>query len=130
MWLGELWCIKFSQILSTTRYIRIIKVDDLELYIDSLDFRFSIIGVTETWLDKYKYEMYNMCNYDSVHRYRNGKKGGGVSVYIHDKIPFIIREDLEYFDSEMEAVFIEIEKNIFNTKSNILFGVIYRMPNT
>ena len=104
--------------------------DDLELYIDSFDFRFSIIGVTETWLDEYKYEMYNMCNYDSVHRYRNGKKGGGVSVYIHDKIPFIIREDLEYFDSEMEAVFIEIEKNIFNTKSNILVGVIYRMPNT
>ena len=30
----------------------------------------------------------------------------------------------------MEAAFIEIEKNIFNTKSNILVGVIYRMPNT
>ena len=54
--------------------------DDLELYIDSLDFRFSIIGVTETWLDKCKYKMYNICNYDSVHRYRSGKEGGGVSV--------------------------------------------------
>ena len=73
--------------------------DDLELYIDSLDFRFSIVSVTETWLDKYKYEMYNICNYDSVHRYTNGKKVGVVSVYVHDKMPFIVREDFEYFDS-------------------------------
>ena len=84
--------------------------DDLELYIDSFDFRFSIIWVTETWLDEYKYEMYNMCNYDSVHRYRNGKKGGGVSVYIHDKVPFIIREDLEYFDSEMKLYLLKLRK--------------------
>ena len=41
--------------------------------------------MTETWLDKYKYDMYNICNYGSVHRCMSGKKGGGVSVYIHEK---------------------------------------------
>ena len=60
-----------------------------------------------------------MCNYNSVHKYRSGTKGCGLSAYIHDKIPFIVREALEYVDSEMEAAFIEIERNIFNTKSNI-----------
>ena len=34
------------------------------------------------------------------------------------------------FDSEMEAVFIEIDKSIFITGSNIVIRVIYRMPNS
>ena len=34
---------------------------------------------------------------------------------------------MEYFDSEMESVFIEIDSIVFDTKSNILVGVIYRI---
>ena len=29
----------------------------------------------------------------------------------------------------MESIFIEIDKGVYNTNSNIIFGVIYRMPN-
>ena len=42
----------------------------------------------------------------------------------------MLRNDLDYFDSEMETVFIEIDKCIFGTDSNIVIGVIYRMPNS
>ena len=34
------------------------------------------------------------------------------------------------FDSETETIFIEIDKSIFNTCSNIVTEVIYRMPNS
>ena len=37
------------------------------------------------------------------------KKGGGVSLYIADYLTFKCRHDLEYFDSEMESLFIKIE---------------------
>ena len=42
----------------------------------------------------------------------------------------MLRNDLDYFDSEMETVFIEIFKCIFGTDSSIVIGVIYRMHNS
>ena len=42
----------------------------------------------------------------------------------------MLRNDIDYFDNEMETVFIEIDKCIFGTDSNIAIGVIYRMPNS
>ena len=39
----------------------------------------------------------------------------------------MLRNDLDYFDSEMETVFIEIDKCIFGTDSSIFIGVIYHI---
>ena len=104
--------------------------DELGLYLNSLDFKFSFIGLSETWLDDNKEEFYDLKGYSSVNRYRKDKKGGGVSLHIRKGITFMLRNDLDYFDSEMETVFIEIDKCIFGTDSNIVIGVIYRMPNS
>ena len=104
--------------------------DELELYLNSLDFKFSFIGLSETWLDDNKEEFYDLKGYSSVNRYRKDKKGGGVSLHIRKDITFILRNDLDYFDSEMETIFIEIDKCIFDTDLNIVIGVIYRMPNS
>ena len=80
-----------------------------------MDFKFSFIGLSETWLDDNKEAFYDLSGYSSVNRYRKNKKGGGVSLHIQNGIPFILRNDLDYFDSEMETDFIEIDKCIFNT---------------
>ena len=104
--------------------------DELELYLKSLEFKFSFIGLTETWLDVDKEEFYDLNGYTSVNRYRKDKKGGGVSLHVLQGITFTLRNDLDYFDSEMETVFIELDKSVFNTDSNIVIGVIYRMPNS
>ena len=34
------------------------------------------------------------------------------------------RCDIEYFDSEMESLFIEIDKEVFGTSCNIVIGII------
>ena len=52
-----------------------------------------------------------------------------MSLYIADYLQFKRRHDLEYFDSEMESLFIEIEGGMFNLESNLITGVLYRMPN-
>ena len=44
--------------------------DELELYLKSLDFKFSFIGLSETWLDDNKEEFYDLNGYSSVNRYR------------------------------------------------------------
>ena len=104
--------------------------DELEMYINSLNLEFTMIALTETWLDQSKQDLYNMPKYNCINRFRKQRRGGGVSLYIKNDIKFINRPDLEYFDAEMESLFIEIDKNVFNLSSNVVVGVIYRMPNT
>ena len=104
--------------------------DELEMYLDSLRFPFSFIGLTETWLDECKENLYDIPQYVSVTRYRKIKRGGGVSLLIRNHIPSILRNDLAYFDSEMESVFIEIEKSVFQSNANIIIGLVYRMPDS
>ena len=58
------------------------------------------------------------------------KRGGGVSLLIRSHIPFISRNDLAHFDSEMESVFIEIGKSVFQSNANKIIGLVYRMPDS
>ena len=104
--------------------------NELELYLDSLNCNFSFIGLTETWLDESKEALHDIVNYTCLHRYRHNRKGGGVTIAVRNGIAFKVRSDLEFFDSEMESVFIEVEKSIFGTSSNLVIGVIYRMPDS
>ena len=75
--------------------------DEKELYFKSLDFKFSFIGLTETWLDVVKEEFNYLNVYTSVNRYRKDKKGGGVSLHILQVITLALKIGLDYFDSEM-----------------------------
>ena len=61
-------------------------------------------------------------------RYRDNRRGGGVSLHIRDGISYIRRNELEYFDNELESIFIEIDKNTFMTNSNVIIAVTYWMP--
>ena len=104
--------------------------DELQIFLKSLEHKFSIVGLTETWLDENKHDLYDLPDYNCIYRYRAGRRGGGVSLCLRNGIPHTSRNDLEYFDSEMESVFIEIESTVFDTKSNIIVGVTYRMPDS
>ena len=104
--------------------------NELNLYLDSLQVKFSFIALTETWLSESTEELYGIQNYNVVNRFRNGRKGGGVTLYINENIPCTIRHDLEFFDSEMESLFIELDNNVFKTSSNIIIGIVYRMPDS
>ena len=101
--------------------------DDLNLYLNSLDYTFSFDGLTETWLDECKHDLFDLRGYNCVNRFRKGKKGGGVTLCLRYGIPYTIRDDLQYFDSEMESVFIEIDSTYFGTSSNVVIGIVYRM---
>ena len=73
--------------------------DELELYINSLKFKFSVIALTANWLDESKQDLFDLQGYNCLHEFRKGKRGGGVSLYIENGINFINMPDLENFDS-------------------------------
>ena len=99
--------------------------DELQQYLNMLEYDFSVIGISETWLNENNADLYDLNGYVTIKGYRKQKRGGGVSLYIRDEISFATRNDLGFFDSEMESIFIEIDKDIFRTNSNIVIGLIY-----
>ena len=102
----------------------------LQLYLKTLDVKFSLIAVTETWFNENNHDLYGMDEYQMVDDYRKSQKGGGIAFYIHNSIVFKERNDLDVFNDNIESKFIEIDKSNFGTAKHILAGVIYRPPNT
>ena len=90
--------------------------DALELLLTSVNhFPFSIIGITETWLNSNSLALFNLRNYELLRADRVGGKGGGVGMYIHDQLKFKCRPDLHITGAE--DLFIEI---IGNKTKNII----------
>ncbi|MCG7879037.1 MAG: endonuclease/exonuclease/phosphatase family protein [Candidatus Thiodiazotropha taylori] len=86
---------------------------------------FSIISITETWLDqRTSDEDISFNGYVTYRRDRIGDNHGGVCVYVRDDIFSKRRQDLEL--PNLECVWVEI--NTHNRK--VLIGTFYRPPNS
>ena len=97
----------------------------LHIFLDSLCVKFSILGITETWLTDSNCELFNLPDYNFIEKHRTDRSGGGVGLYLQDHIEFKEREDLNIFNDIYESIFIEI---IGNSSKNTIVGVIYRPP--
>ena len=100
------------------------------MYLKSLDFEFSCIGVSESWLHDGNCDLYDLAGYAFAERHRQTRKGGGVGIYVKCAISFQVRNDLHSSDDVFESIFIEVDGSVFNKHSNIVVGVIYRPTNT
>ena len=70
-----------------------------------------------------------MHGYIPVHNCRD-TRGGRVSLYMRQTLEHISRDDLSFMNNNIESIFIELDKNQFKKKRNIVVGVICRPPNT
>lgn len=104
------------------------KTDDFYNYLKILNFDFSIIALTETWLKDDADEIPQVPEYKTISLNRKNKDGGGVCLFVKTNFKFKIRTDLNEMQSNSdttEMLFIEI---IRPQMSNIIVGVIYRPP--
>ena len=101
----------------------------LEHYLKMLKFKFSIIGITETWLSSSNIDLYCMPGYDHYYMYRTAKRGGGVSLYINENFMVRTRSDLDTMSEQIEAKFVEIKKENTGLLKDAIIGIIYRPPN-
>ena len=67
--------------------------------------------------------------YNHVYDKREKRNGGGDSIYIHLRIAFKKRSDLQLDKSHFESCFIEVDKSIFQCNSNVIIAAVYKPPN-
>ena len=100
-----------------------------ENYLNILKHEFTVIALTETWLNDNVCDLYGLSGYKVIGRHRVNRTGGGVAVCIQDHVSFRERPDLFSSTEDFEPVFIEIEKGNQQNARNVLIGGIYRPPN-
>ena len=95
-------------------------------YIEHLNIDSKIIGLSETWLKPHHID-YFIPNYNIENELRIKRRGGGVSLYIHNSLQYKVRNDLKIGNDQetINSVFVEIDKNTTNTKRNLSVGCIY-----
>ena len=95
-------------------------------YLDTLNFAFKVIALSETAINATSIN-YNIPNYSCEMNIRENRKGGGVSLYVHNTFQYKVRNDLQ-LGGVVNSVFVELLKTTTNGKHNIICGCIYRPP--
>ena len=102
-------------------------LDELSDLIDKSKTKFSVIGITESRLNKdiAPPKDINLQNYNIQHTPTESNKGGSL-LYISTDLSYKTRNDLKMYKSkELESIFIEI---INKKGKNIIIGWIYKYP--
>ena len=105
-------------------------LNSFEAYLANIDHKFKIIALTESWLKDNNSALYNIDGYNSEHRCRPVRGGGGVSLYIHESLEYFLRDDICINNSNLESLFIEIQTHQKCKTQNDIVGVVYRPPDT
>ena len=103
------------------------KIDDLQQYLTDIAHKFSVIGISETWLDTETESLVHLPDYTFVNTNRKLKNGGGAGMFISSSINYSVRNDLNLLKEDVfESIFVEAR---LNTNDNIIIGTIYKPPN-
>ena len=102
----------------------------LSEYLSAINFNFSVVGISETWLSESTADCYTLLGYRHEKAYRDKQRGGGVSLFVKNSINYHIRQDLTSVSSIMESIFIEVPRDATTLGKDVLIGVIYRPPGT
>ena len=84
---------------------------------------FDILALCESRLVENVESLYNISNYNLVTNNRNSQ-GGGVLLYIHDRIKFEVVHEISLINDYIESLFIKVKTN----DRDKLVGVIYHRP--
>ena len=63
-------------------------LDSLLQYLDNINHRFGIIGLSKTWCNECNVGSLNVKGYTSEHTYKVGRTGGGVSMLINEQFVY------------------------------------------
>lgn len=98
------------------------KLNELEIFIDSIKKKPNIIIITESWLRDNETQFFNLKNYQSVTNCRTNQRGGGIIVFIKDEIGFNVPRNDQVANSHFIVIHL--------IKFKIKISAFYRSPST
>ena len=103
-------------------------VPDLLTMMSSIEFDFSVICLSETWLNSHNCDSATISKYNHEYRHRTQQVGGGVSIFLRDNLEYSVRDDLSLCNECIESVYVEIDRRCIGADHNVVIGCIYRPP--
>ena len=101
------------------------KRDEFSSFLETLKFKFDVVGLTETHLNKVSEKYATLEDYSLISNSRKNKCWGGVAIYLRTGVTFKRRTDIDIFEEGvLESVFVEITSG----GESHFVGVIYRPP--
>ena len=99
--------------------------DEFLGFLAACNYSFDILILTETWARCETHSLHHLQGYNSIHNYRDGKKGGGVSIYVRESIRC---EPIDAFNISTENIECVGVKVYHNPSDSISFLGVYRPP--
>ena len=89
-------------------------------------YKFDIVALSETWLENNKTQLkyVQIDGYKSEFKNRESKSGGGLGLYIKQRMSFNVRHDLKKIDESIEILRIEVQGR--NKNTSVLIGAVYQ----
>ena len=84
-----------------------------------------MLSFTETWLTEYNISLHI---YSHVYKLSDKRRGGGVSMFINNRLNFQVRNDIIYNPNNIDLIAVEISKGELNTKRNVIILTLHRPP--
>ena len=75
--------------------------DKVNVFLNNIHKPFSVIGVSETWLNDTTSELVNIIGYSFVSDHRKSKSGGGVGIYLQNDLDYKLRPECNFSDPEV-----------------------------
>ena len=98
----------------------------LKILLDNLEFAYDVIVLTETWIHEDNGNIFSLDDYNICHKNRINKKGGGVELYINNRIQYQIIDNLSInIDNCLQCITVKLL-----LKQNIIVSRLYRQPNS
>lgn len=99
------------------------KANDLVNYLSSIHNHFDIYGFSETWFTSdIDANIIDLGDYSSENCNREGRRGGGVSLFIKSDLNYVNRPDLVIDCIDCDSLFVEISHN----STKIIIGIVYK----
>lgn len=98
---------------------------ELEALLALINCQFDIICFTESWLSDANKDLIKFEGYTGYHSLRrDNRQGGGVSVFVNDRLTAIQLETTTISTESIETLFIKIT----SATNNLMLGTIYKPP--
>jgi hypothetical protein len=89
----------------------------------SLNLEFSVICVTETWVNDLNNSLLNIPGYNCVMKPRYNRIGGGVALYVRNDLQYSVRNDLFLIDCD-DVDFISVRLTVLAIAVSLLVSFI------